>query len=107
MSHYEEEEPRAFYAEAQPCESCGHPTYLPRVWDAEYELWIGTDCSCYAPSQPIPACMIAVLEAAQTVAELMDNCKAHRLVCPVCGPTPLRKDAQSESPKEKPEEEAA
>lgn len=76
-----------FFTEAQPCESCGAPVST-REWNPEHELWVGTQgqCSCTAPDEPIPACMIEVLEAAQTVGQLMDTCKAHRDRCPVCNP---------------------
>jgi hypothetical protein len=87
-----------FFTEAEPCESCGSPV-SNRVWNAEHEIWIGTDCSCSAPDLPIPACLIAVYEAAQTVGELCDSARAHRLTCPVCGPTrlPVRKPVESEA----------
>lgn len=78
------EPPEAFYTEALPCESCGEPTSLERVWNAEHELWIAQDCGCNSPDVPLPACMIAVLEAATTVGHLCDSVKAHRKSCPVC-----------------------
>jgi hypothetical protein len=102
-------EPKPFYTEAEPCESCGHPTYEARVWNQEHELWIAVDCSCNAPDQPIPACMIEVYEAAQTVGELCDAAKEHRQTCPVCGPRVLleRKPVESETEAERRKREAA
>lgn len=95
------EPPEAFYVEALPCESCGAPTFLDRTWNAEYELWIAQDCGCNAPSVPLPACMIRVLEAAQTVGQLCDSVKAHRLACPVCsGVIAIRKPAPTVTHKE-------
>jgi hypothetical protein len=74
----------SFYTEALPCESCGQPTELPRVWNPEHELWIAEDCGCTAPDVPLPACMIAVLEAATTVGQLCESVRSHRQSCPVC-----------------------
>jgi hypothetical protein len=97
----------AFFTEALPCESCGQPVQS-RKWNPEYELWIGTDCSCQAPDQPIPECMIAVLEAAQTVIQLCESVHAHKLTCSVCGPVQLpRKPAAGETDSERLKREAA
>ena len=87
--------PQPFYAEALPCESCGAPVSA-RTWNADYELWIGSDCSCNTPDQPVASCMMAVYEQAETCGELMDLCRAHRLTCPTCGPVelPARKLAE-------------
>ncbi len=92
--------PEPFFTEALPCESCGAPV-SERTWNQEHEIWIGTDCSCNAPNQPLPACMIAVIEAARTVGELCDSVKQHRQTCPVCGPYRLseRKPIESEAAK--------
>lgn len=76
----------AFFTEAEPCESCGKPTYRQREWNVEHELWVAVDCSCSIPDEPIAPCLIAVLEAAKTVGQLMDSCKAHLRVCRVCNP---------------------
>jgi hypothetical protein len=78
--------PESFYTEAQPCESCGTPTYRAREWNAEHELWVAVDCQCSVPDEPIAPCMIEVLEAAQTVNELMETCKAHLQTCLICNP---------------------
>jgi hypothetical protein len=90
-----------FFTEALPCESCGAPV-SSRTWNAEHEIWIGSDCCCNAPDLPIPACLIAVYEASRTVGELLDSARAHRLTCPVCGPVELPVKAPAEI-----EEEAA
>src|SRR5271166_6331337 len=75
-----------FYTEAQPCESCGRPTYQPRQWNAEHELWVAVDCSCNLPDEPIAPCMMAAMDAAQTVNELRDAVRSHLKSCPVCNP---------------------
>jgi hypothetical protein len=41
--------PSPFYANAEPCESCGEPTFRGRVWNPEHGLWIATDCQCNTP----------------------------------------------------------
>ena len=81
--------PPPFYAEAEPCESCGEPTYKGRVWNQEHELWIAVDCSCNAPDQPICSRLLPLIVAARTVGELVDVCKAHRKICPECGPVEM------------------
>lgn len=80
--------PEAFFTESLPCESCGAPV-SERTWNAEHELWVGSDCSCNAPDLPVPQCLIAVLESAKTVGELCDSVRAHKLECAVCGPARL------------------
>ena len=104
------DDPKPFYTEALPCESCGHPTFQGRVWNAEHEIWIAIDCSCNAPDQPLPACMIEVYRNAQTVGQMMDDIKAHRQTCPVCriAELPERKQPmEAGGIKPKDEEEAA
>src|ERR1035438_8547149 len=76
---------KSFYAEAEPCESCGEPTFKGRTWNAEHELWIAVDCSCNAPEQPTCLNLAPLIAQAQTVRELVDVCKAHRKNCPLCG----------------------
>lgn len=87
-----------FFTLALPCESCGAPV-SDRTWNIEHEIWVGSDCSCNAPDQPIPECLIEIYQAAQSVGELCDSARAHRLTCPVCGPARLqpRKPAPSEA----------
>ena len=75
----------AFYAEAEPCESCGEPTFRGRVWDAEYELWVAVDCSCNAPSVPTCPALIPLLERADTVKEVCQVIRSHRATCSLCG----------------------
>jgi hypothetical protein len=79
----------AFYAIAEPCESCGEPTYQGRIWNAEYELWIAQDCSCNTPSAPTCSLLIPELEHAQTVREVVGAIREHRKTCPKCGPQPI------------------
>jgi hypothetical protein len=45
----------AFYAEAEPCESCGEPTFRGRVWNAEYQLWVAVDCDALEAYLKLPA----------------------------------------------------
>ena len=86
---YRDEDDRpteAFYAEADPCESCGEPTFRARVWNAEYELWIATDCSCNVPSAPTCIDLIPDLLRANTVGEACHVIRQHRKTCPRCKP---------------------
>ncbi len=83
--------PEAFYAEAEPCESCGHPTWKGRRWDEEFQGRIATDCECNAPSVPTCPPLIPLIEAAQTVAEICKVIREHRASCPLCGPTPFKR----------------
>jgi predicted RNA-binding Zn-ribbon protein involved in translation (DUF1610 family) len=84
----------AFYTEAQPCESCGEPTYRGRVWNPRFELWIATDCTCNLPEQPVCPLLRPVIESAQTVGQLVDRTHEHRLTCPLCGPRQIERKAQ-------------
>jgi hypothetical protein len=82
-------EPEPFYAEALPCEACGRPA-TKRVWNAEFELWIGLDCQCATAELPIePRCMVEyrIVLAAEALGELSASVRAHRLTCPVCNGT--------------------
>jgi hypothetical protein len=81
--------PRAFYAEAEPCESCGAPTYQGRIWNQEHELWIAQDCSCNSPDVPTCPLLIPALELATTVREVVSVIRQHRATCPKCGPQPI------------------
>jgi len=76
--------PASFFAEALPCESCGEPTLLPRVWNAEYELWVAVDCSCNVPQEPTCPALAVELEQPRTVAEVCRVIRAHRKMCPEC-----------------------
>ena len=92
----EEDRPQEFYAEADPCESCGEPTWRGRVWNAEHELWIATDCSCNTPSLPTCPALIPALEAADTVAEVCRVIRQHRKTCPLCKPVEIpRREPES------------
>lgn len=90
----------AFYAEADPCESCGEPTYRGRVWNQEYGLWIAVDCSCNAPSLPTCPALIPELEGATTVTEVCRVIRAHRLTCSLCRPTVLELLERGQASKE-------
>ena len=91
-------DPRSFFTDAIPCESCGQPC-TKREWNQEHEIWVGLDCSCNLPDEPVCPGLRPVIEAAQTVAELMDSCRAHRRTCPLCGPRTIveRKPADVEA----------
>ena len=78
-----------FYTTAEPCESCGEPTFKGRVWNAEHELWIATDCSCNLPDRPTCPLLIPLLEKADTVREVCQVIRQHRKTCPKCGPQPI------------------
>jgi hypothetical protein len=85
-----------FYTDTELlCESCGHPVQT-RTWDAEYGLWIGIDCSCNTPDDPVCPLLIPSLERAETVGEVCDVIREHRKHCPVCGPSEIRKQAERE-----------
>ena len=89
----------AFYTVAEPCESCGEPTYRGRVWNAEYELWIAVDCSCNTPSVPTCPALIPLLERADTVREVCQVIRSHRATCSLCGPViemPRQQDVRKE-----------
>jgi len=89
----------AFYALAEPCESCGEPTYQGRVWNQEHELWIAQDCSCSTPNAPTCPALIPALQQAVTVREVCQVIRLHRATCELCGPTnvvPIRTPASRE-----------
>ena len=81
-----ESRPEAFYAIAEPCESCGAPTFRGRTWNEEHELWIAVDCSCNTPEVPTCPLLIPALENAVTVSEVCQVIRAHRATCHLCGP---------------------
>jgi hypothetical protein len=78
----------AFYAEAEPCESCGEPTF--QSWNAEYELWIAVDCSCNTPNLPTCPDLIPLLTRVDTVCEVCQVIRQHRATCSLCGPVEIR-----------------
>jgi hypothetical protein len=88
---------KAFYADAKPCESCGHPTWKGRRWDEEFQGWIAVDCACNTPSVPTCPPLIPLIEAAVTVAEICKVIREHRASCPLCGPTPFKRP-ETDSP---------
>jgi hypothetical protein len=104
--------PPAFYAEAEPCESCGQPTFLGRVWNQEHELWIAQDCSCNTPYAPSCPLLIPALESAETVNEVCQVIREHRKSCPLCGPKeitglPVRRSVTPEGERGTGQKEAA
>ena len=84
---------KAFYAEAEPCESCGEPTFQGRAWNAEHELWIAVDCSCNAPSLPTCPALLPLLQNADTVHEVCRVIREHRATCSLCRPVEIRQPA--------------
>ena len=82
--------PEAFYAEALPCESCGKPVdgdRKPALWDSS--LLVGPCCASDVPAVfEVPLCpeLYRIQMGCQTVGELVDASKAHRIVCRVCNP---------------------
>lgn len=80
----DEGRPEAFYTIAEPCESCGEPTFRGRVWNAEHQIWIAQDCSCNTPSAPTCPLLISALEIAQTVREVCQVIREHRKTCHLC-----------------------
>src|ERR1035437_4111108 len=88
--------PSPFYTEAEPCESCGEPTYKGRVWYPEFQLWIATDCSCNAPMAPTCSILVPLLSEAVSVRQVCQVIRAHRASCPLCGPVEIRKRQNQE-----------
>jgi hypothetical protein len=88
----------AFYAEAEPCESCGEPTYRGRVWDQEHQLWVAVDCNCNTPNLPTCPLLIPALMEAVTVREVCQVIREHRLTCHLCRPAvvPIRPEPTKE-----------
>ena len=89
-----------FFAEALPCESCGEPTLQPRVWNADYELWVAVDCSCNTVDAPTCPALAPALEAATTVREVCQVIRAHRAACQICRPTVIEFPSREEASKE-------
>lgn len=85
--------PKAFYAVAEPCESCGEPTFKGRTWNQEHQLWIAVDCSCNTPSLPTCPLLMPNLERAVTVAQVCRVIRKHRATCSLCGPIEIRQQA--------------
>lgn len=79
-----ERETRAFFAESNPCESCGRPAEV-RFWNQEHELWIGVDCPCNVEYEA-PTCQYFrhQLYLCGTVSEVQRLMARHCPTCPVC-----------------------
>jgi hypothetical protein len=88
--------PSPFYAIAEPCESCGEPTFRGRVWNPEHGLWIATDCQCNTPELPTCPALIPLLSQVVTVREICQVIRSHRLNCPLCGPVEIRQPVSKE-----------
>jgi hypothetical protein len=88
--------PPRFTFNAEPCESCGKPTFRGRVWNAEYGLWIATDCQCNTPEVPTCPELAPLIAQANTVREIVRVCKAHRQSCPLCGLIEIRRPSSKE-----------
>lgn len=79
-----------FYAIAEPCESCGEPTFKGRMWNAEHELMIAVDCSCNVPDVPTCPLLIPILETCgDSVRAICKAIREHRATCSLCGPVKL------------------
>ena len=84
FNDYEDQQAEAFYANAEPCESCGVPVFTARVWNAEYELWMGTECSCNIPVSPICTVLELLLAQAETAGQVCDMFRKHAATCQKC-----------------------
>jgi hypothetical protein len=80
----DEGRPGAFFATALPCESCGAPTFMGRVWNAEHQIWIAQDCACNVPSEPTCPLLIPALTQAVTVRQVCRVIREHRRTCHLC-----------------------
>lgn len=85
--------PSPFFTHAEPCESCGEPTYRGRVWNAEHQIWIAVDCSCNTPSLPTCPALIPLLAQVDSVREICRVIRQHRATCPLCRPIEIRQPA--------------
>jgi hypothetical protein len=92
--------PSPFYVHASPCESCGEPTFQGRIWNQEHELWVAVDCSCNTPDLPACPDLIPLLAQVDTVSEVCQVIRQHRMTCSVCGPVklPPKREAGKETP---------
>ncbi len=78
------QERQAFYANAEPCESCGTPCFTARVWNEEYQLWMGTECSCNIPESPICSVLELLIAQPVTAGEVCDMFRKHAATCSKC-----------------------
>ena len=99
IEEYDRRQAQAFYAEAFPCETCGRPAG-ERFFSFEHQLWIGQDCPCILQAQlPVDfRCLeeYRLVVTGQSVRQISERVKFHRLTCSVCTPeleSPLRKAA--------------
>lgn len=97
--HRRLERDEAFYVESLPCESCGRPCDEGRV--LVDDLLVGQCCisgEVDIPFLPVCAEYGRLVEAAETVGQLLDSVKAHNSSCVLC--QGVRKGIQSEGRKE-------
>jgi hypothetical protein len=71
----------AFFCYAQPCGVCGAPCDELQPLEPGSDLLAG---ECCTPSEPLCAEFRQVVQAAQTVGELMDSAKRHITTCSEC-----------------------
>jgi len=89
-----------FFTHAEPCEVCGEPC-SETIWIPEHKLYIGSDCGCNSPEDPVCLDWRHLVEQAHTVQEVLDAMKAHVKECRLCNPDLKRKDAGRETPERK------
>lgn len=76
---------RPFFTHARPCESCGEPQDELQ-WNPEWQMNIGTDCSCVIPWEPIecPELLEVYIQAPGTLIALRSEVEAHKAECAIC-----------------------
>ena len=81
-------EPKAFYTNSQPCESCGKPVDCDR-YPASYdpELLVGPCCQVEeveGPDDPICPGLYQAVMSSNSVSEIMRQVESHKLICALC-----------------------
>ena len=99
--------PAPFFVESLPCESCGRPSDKGRYWNAEHELWIGVECVCNEPDEPVCPALEGPIMAARSVQEIVEACKAHREYCSLCNRVKRKEARKASIPEREPERKAA
>lgn len=87
-----------FFTLAYICESCSAPCESLHVADWDASIRVGECCQVEddgIPSEPVCPGLYEMQMACETVGELMDASKAHRVACPICS-SGIRKGAASE-----------
>ena len=80
------------YTVAYPCEQCGRPDDV---------------CDCSVPDEPICPALEGPIQAARSVKEIVEVCKAHIASCERCNPKILRMPATNELAAPEPRKKAA